>query len=615
MVVTRSNFSKVLDGLLKLGADCFGLDTETFGVGREDRLFSIAIDHPSGGYYFNFLPYPGLDSEYVLPYELIEEMQPFFDNPESLFFIHNAKFDLGKLAKEGLCILGAVHCTEAMERVFFNAYMGSKPYSLASCAQRRGHAKDDSVEQYISKHRLYENVSIPGKGKLFKKKHFDKVPFEIMTKYAGHDALLHRVIGEDQLQRFKAIDDCTDPDVPRIMGVVQNERKFTKSCFRMEQKGIHFDRPFTERALKHTASEILALQGQFKEMTGLVFEDKATVIKEAFLAAQIELPKTRTGKPCTNKKVLDGLKNPVADKIREIRERTKLISTYYSSFLHFADENDIIHANMRQGGTETSRLSYSDPNLQNIPKEDEPEDQHKEFLVRRCFTPLNDNWVLAPIDFKQQEFRLMLDYAGEKELIDSIMGGMDVHDATAQLLGITRKQAKTINFGLLYGMGAAKLAAALGVELREAHRLRSLYFEKLPKVQKFIRRVMSTGEKRGYVRNWFGFRNNITSPEYAYVLPNHLIQGGCGQVIRIATNLLDEHIRKHRLRSWMAAQVHDEILFHVHKSELDEIPKFQKIMETVYKPKNGLVLECSAEHSWKSWAKWDLHKGFPTATI
>ena len=106
---------------------------------------------------------------------------------------------------------------------------------------------------------------------------------------------------------------------------------------------------------------------------------------------------------------------------------------------------------------------------------------------------------------------------------------------------------------------------------------------------------------------------HISSPEFAYILPNHLIQGGCAQVLRIAMVQLDEYIRAKKLRSFMTLQVHDELLFNVHKDELGEVNKFREIMEAAYRPRNGIRLDCSVEHSWISWGKFDQKKGAPCA--
>lgn len=593
----------------------YGLDTETTGLRKKDRLFSIILADENQGYYFSFNETPDhlghfVPEEYRLPREWIIRMRPIFENPESTFFIHNAKFDLRMLAKDGIGVRGAVHCTEAVARVLKNTY---PRYKLADCAKRIGLAKDEAVDAYIKKHKLVTKTPIPGKDKPEERKHFDRVPFPIMAQYASTDAVLHRKLGMYQCEELSKIDRDAPEHMPKIMPLVLNERRLTKVLHRVEETGIRINRSYTQGALAYTQQLATRAMQSFEELTGIPYEDSATTLVEAFNKFGVVLPKTPTGKPCTKKEVLEALENPVADKIREIRGHQKLASTYYSSFLYFADEEDIVRGNLRQGGTETSRFSHSDPNLANLPKEDDEEDRHKQYLVRRSFIPLDSDWCLVPIDFKQQEFRMMLDYAGEQEMIALIMGGMDVHDATAQMLGITRKQAKTINFGLLYGMGAAKLAKALGVEIQEAYRLRDLYFSKLPRVRRFIRQVLETGQERGYIRNWYGFRNHLpmNDAKFAYVLPNHLIQGGCAQVLRRAMVDIDEFIERNGYKTRMLTCVHDEILFQVHRTEFHIVPELQRIMEGIYRPKNGLYLHCSVEHSWKSWGKWDMVKGYP----
>lgn len=613
MVVTTTNFPEVVKHLSKAGT--YGLDTETTGLTQKDRLFSIILADRDDAYYFNFndradhlggrAPQGALLSRTHL-----EGMAEILENTDSLFGPHNAKFDLGMLAKEGLNVLGTVHCTEAMERVVQNNIIGHKPYSLASCAARRGLKKDDRVDAYLKEHGLIEKIHVPGKEKAFELKFFHLVPFALMSEYAQQDARLHLTIMLDQIAKISMIENGAPSQAPKLWPLVDNERRLTKTCLRMEQVGIKIDRTYTKKAMKHAEGQADQSRKEYLKLTGLGFDDSAVHIKEVFEKNGIVLPKTKTGKPCTNKQVLDALDNPIADKIREIRTREKLISTYYSSFLYFADENDVIHPNMRQAGTETTRFSYSDPNLQNVPKEDEEEDRLKKFIVRKCFVPRVD-FCFVPIDFKQQEFKMLADYAGARDIIEACNAGMDFHEATAKLLGITRKQAKTINFGLLYGMGAAKLAASLGVNLEEAHRLRALYFAKLPTIQSFIRGVIKTGEARRYVWGWHGNRCHISSPDFAYVLPNHIIQGGCAQVLRIGMVKLDEHIRTRKLRSRMILQVHDELLFEVHKSELGEVAGFKTIMESAYRPRNGILLDCSVEHSWDSWGKWDQKKGAP----
>ena len=615
MIVKRDEFKSVIKHLSKAGD--YGLDTETYGLKRDHRLFSIIIADEKNGYYFNFNDRPDhlgnkAPFDCILPHSWMAAFEEVLENKDSRFAVHNAKYDMQKLALEELFILGEVHCTQAIERVLRNNFLGKSPYSLAACAKRRGLEKDESVDEYITKHKLFTEERIDGKDKPVQHKHFNLVPFPMMARYAETDGVLARFIMLDQIERIKKKEAEAPICAPKILPLVENENKLTKVCFRVEEAGAHIDKAYVKSALKHTLECAEAAQRDFKKMTGLPFDDGGATLQRAFTAMGITLPLTpKSGKPCTNKAVLDALDNPLADKIREIRSFQKLASTYYSSFLYYADADDLVHANIRQGGTETGRFSYSDPNLQNLPKEDDEEDEHKPFLVRRSFTPVNDDFIFVAIDFKQQEFRLMLDLAGEMEMIHKVLSGMDVHDATADMLGCTRKPAKSINFGLLYGMGKDKMARALKMPRDQSDQLRNTYFSRLPKVKTFITDVTDAGKRRGYIWNSYGFRNHIASSDFAYILPNHLIQGTCGQVIRIAMVRLDEYFRKHKLRSKIILQVHDELLFQVHRSEYAHIPAWQKIMESVYVPKNGLVLECSVEHSERSFAKWDMKKGLP----
>lgn len=614
MIVTRDNFKGVVARLSQAGE--YGLDTETTGLQWHDRVFSIILADEKEEFYFNFNRKDDIPADCILPREWIAEMQSIFDNEGSYFFIHNAKFDLHKLAADGICVLGEVHCTENGERLLYNVHLD---YRLDTCAKRRGLAKDDAVKAYIKKNKLVTHVDIEGKGKELEILHFDRVPWDLMVKYATHDARLHYIIGKDQRQKLKEKDHAAPAGTPTLQDLLSQDRKLTKALLRVEDAGMRIDRDFTREALHHTNRLARDAMVKFQDETGLPFEDKASVIKKAFQGAGIQLPLTPSGQPCTNKDVLDELDNPIADRIREIRSHMKMCSTYYSSFLHFADHDGLIHANIRQGGTGTGRFSYGDPNLQNVPKQDDKEFEHERYLVRRCFVPTGEDWCLVPIDFCQQEFCLTADYAGERSVIDAINAGADFHVVVAELMGVPRKAAKTLNFGLLYGMGVAKLARSLSkalgrlVSLDEARQLRAEYFSRFPGIHRFMRGVMETAEKRGYVRNWNGFRCHLADPAFAYAIPNHLIQGSGAQVTRIAMVRIDEYIRAHRLQSRMVAQVHDELVFMTHRSELQHVPEFQRIMEAVYIPRNGLKLRCSVEHSYKSWAKWDLTKGAPGA--
>ena len=603
MRVRRSNFHSIVERLTKPGE--YGLDTETRGLRFSDRLFSVILADEHSPYYFNFLGYEGLEEDLHLPAECLPLLQPIF-HKDSTFYISNAKFDLSMLRKEGLEVHGKVICTEVMGRVVKNNHL---KYSLEYSAARIGLKKDDKVAEYIKSQRLYTKEKIPGKKKEFQNKRFTDVPYEMMSEYAQIDANLHLRVGQHLLEQIAH--PCPHGS-PSLKLVADNENELTKVCFEMEWRGIKINRAYVEGALSYENSLLQNAKHEFATLTGRAFSDSGKLFKDVFTSAGEAFPTTAKGNPSFTDAVLEDMQSPIAKTIQKIRHHEKRAGTYYSSFLFFADSADCIHPNMRQGGTETGRFSYSDPNLQNVPKEDDEEDKSKPYVIRGSFVPRED-FLFTMIDYSQQEFRLMLDYAGEKKLIDEINAGADVHSATADLLGISRRFAKTINFGLLYGMGTEKLARSLGVTVAEARGYKDLYFARLPRVENFIAQVSGRGKTRGFIFNWAGRRCHIADREWAYILPNHLIQGGGADVIKFAMTQLAKYLADKKSR--MLLQVHDELLFEIHSSELDIVPVLKEIMESVYKPRNGMKLTASVEHSAVSWGAPDKVKGFPSESV
>lgn len=611
MLVTKAQFQSAVESLKAPGA--WGLDTESTGLTEKDRLFCITLSNGRCSYYFNFNPSSGCLPDGILPKEYLKDLKVIFDNPESMWYIHNAKHDLKFLAKEGIEIHGKVICTEVRERVVRNNFFGSKPYSLASCAKRRGLSKDESVDEYIMEHSLYTPTNIPGKKKVVQLKHFEKVPFEIISKRAEGDADLHFQVGTDQLERLKVM--RAEDEAAGRQFTVENlaslEVDLTPVCFRMERKGVRIDEEYTKKALDFEEAQIKAAEREFELATGIPFSDGRGCLVASFDKLGEPYPKTAKGNPSFTEDVLEGMRTPVAQMVNKIRKHKKRASTYYSSFIYFA-HNGVIHPNMRQSGTETGRFSYSDPNLQNVPKEeDDEEDRKKPFHVRACFIPPEEGWPLVSLDYNQQEFRMMLDYAGELGMIKALNEGADPHDEVKNGVGCTRREAKVLNFGIPYGMGKDKLAGLLGKTPKEAQEYKEAWFGRMPKVKQFFHLAAKVGVQRGYVRNWAGRRCFLSDPSFDYILPNHLIQGGCADIIKHAMVKIDELQRTKKLRSYMDLQVHDELRFSWHPEEFSEILEVKKIMESVYNSKHGMRFDCSVDHSFKSWGYFDKVKGEP----
>lgn len=612
MIVTRSLFERVVADLSTEGVRA--VDTETTGLRpyQGDKLFSIIIaEHDKSleqtkAYYFNFLPYDNISEESTLPREWLLKMVSIFDKT-SMWFAHNAKFDMHMLSQEGLHIKGLVHCTEAMARVEYNAHNAIKdvgsPYSLAACAHRIGKHKDDAVEEYITKHHLWEWEKVPGKEKPQKRKFFDKVPFEIIHPYGEQDAIATFQLGYWQVDAIKDKSDAQAENKPKLAQVYYNERRLTTTCFKIEKTGVKIDREYCQKASDFEEQRISESKVNFRDITGEDLFDSNKELARIFTKIGEAYPKTEKGNPSFTEDVLETFNTPAAKSLLEYRRASKRANTYFRNYLYFADTKSIIHSGLRQGGTTTGRFSSGDPNLQNVPKRNE---EKSEFPVRRAFIP-RPGFAFVMLDFDQMEYRLMMEYAGQKDLIDKINSGLDVHTACMELMEMTdRDPAKTLNFMKLYGGGVPKLAAALDIPLEKAHEMSQKYWQALPKVKEFIYGVSNTAKARGFIFNWFGRICYCPNPEWAYALPNHLIQGGCADIMKIAMNKIDDFLEDKKSR--MVLQVHDELIFEMHEAEFGLINDIKEILETAY-PHKYLKLTTGVEHSFKSW--YDKVEGLP----
>jgi len=604
MLVTRSNFQEIVGKFSAPGS--YGLDSESSGLKWSDTFFAIILSDKTDEYYFNFWPYDGLPEENVIPRDWLTQIAPIFLIKESTWFMSDAKFDMRML---GVPFESKVHCIQAVERVLYNnLFPAEAEYGLRRMAERRGMAKDDSVGAYIAENKLFTTEIVPGKKQAHKLKRFYDVPFDIMLTYGLMDARLALDIGLDQTQALSEI--TLLPGQPDQYIIVNNEILLTKSLLQMEAHGIRLNVEYTKAALANEEAIVARHKKDFEKATGLTFIDGRSCLVEAFSKLGEKIPKTALGNASFNEAALEGMTTPVAQMVNTIRKHTKRANTYYSSYLHYADINADIHVNFRQMGTETGRLSCWQPNMQNCPKEDNKEDHDVAYPVRGCFIPRDEHCFVA-IDYSAQEYRLMLDYSGEKDLIDRVNQGLDLHQSIADMVGVTRKQAKTLSFAILYGAGISKLAVMLGIGEHEASLLREKYFSRLPKVMDFINTVTIVGERRGFIWNWAGRKLGLTSSEFAYILPNHLIQGGAADTAKMAMNKI--HVFLHEKKSKMLLQIHDELLFEIHKEEFHLIEPIKQIMESIYPPKNGLPLTVDVSHSWKSWAYRDMLKGLPVA--
>jgi DNA polymerase-1 len=298
---------------------------------------------------------------------------------------------------------------------------------------------------------------------------------------------------------------------------------------------------------------------------------------------------TDLGNPSFTDTSLRKTKHPLAELILKYREAYKLANTYYRGFLYHADINDIIHTNMKQSGTETGRFSFSQPNLQNV---------SGDLNVRKCFVA-RDNYSFVEMDYKAFEYRMLCEYAKETELSKRIMTGEDVHTVTAQMVGVERHVAKSLNFACIFGAGPGRISEMLGISIDEARKFRQKYFQALPKIESFIRTCSDVAKQRGFIFNWLGRRSYIDS-DFSYKATNSLIQGSCADIVKVAMNQCADYLKYSKSR--MLIQVHDSILFEIHDDEKRVVPKLKEIMENAYQGKN-IKMEVDVSDFGKNWAE------------
>lgn len=512
---------------------------------------------------------------------------------------HNLKYDIKVLERAGLPVQGL-----GCDTMIAAYLLGEMALSLKDLAFTRLGVQMVPITELIGKGRTQTTMNY--------------VQTELAARYAAADVAVTERLRHEFTPR---LDDDGLADLLR-----QIEMPLVPVLADMELTGVAIDVPWLQTLSTTMHGKLGELQEQIYAEAKHAFNINSTQQLGAVLFEELQLPgRKRTQKGfSTDREVLDTLRglHPIVDSIIEYRQLIKLKNTYIDALpLLVRRDTGRVHTSFNQTVAATGRLSSSNPNLQNIPIRTEiGRDVRKAFVAdsseaHRLF-PGEETFLLAA-DYSQIELRLLADMAGDERLVQAFQAGQDIHAATAaEIMGIpienvdpdSRRLAKTVNFGVLYGMGSYGLARDTGLSTKEASVFIEQYWSRYPAVRNFMNNTLKEGREFGFVRTLLGRRRYM--PELRSKNPgirqggermaiNAPVQGTAADIIKIAMNRLFDELKRRKLRSKMLLQVHDELLFEVPQSELEEMGKLvPQIMEGAWKLRVPLVAEVKAGKNW-----------------
>jgi len=425
--------------------------------------------------------------------------------------------------------------------------------------------------------------------------------------YAAEDAFITFKLYFKILEAFKVNDE------EYLMKIAtQVEFPFVNVLNNMENRGIKIDIAFFENLKEKSKNNLLELTQSIFTLAGVEFNINSPKQLGEVLFETLQLTaskKTKTGYS-TNESVLQKIKDEheVVPKILEYREAFKLHSTYIEPLLELAKQNDEnkIYTSFLQTGTATGRLSSKNPNLQNIPVRTESGRAIREGFIA------SPGYKLVGIDYSQIELRLLAHYSKDPELVAAFRENKDIHLQTAiKIFGEDeapnkRNIAKSINFGLLYGMGSRKLGEQLGIPSKEAKEYIDSYFKSFSTVKDFMKSIQENAMENGYVKTLsgrkrrFDFENatGMMKATYERESVNTVFQGSASDLIKLAMIKIDMKYKNNNDLK-MLLQIHDELIFEVKEEKLDEITeKLTYIMENIYKLEVPLKVSLSIGNNW-----------------
>jgi len=583
-LLTEADLNRWVEKLKQ--AKLFALDTETDNLDYMAANIvgiSFALENGEAAY----LP---LQLDYLGAPKTLEKttaltlLKPVLENPTIQKVGQNFKYDLTIFARNGIDVQG----------VAFDTMLES--YVLNSTGR---HNMDDLAKRYLG-HQTITFEEIAGKGK--NQLTFNQIPLEKAAEYAAEDAdvtmKLQQVLWE-KLSKEPTLEKLFKEMELPLLGVLS----------RMERRGVLIDSDALFLQSNEIANRLSELEEQAYVLAGQPFNLASTKQLQEILFDKLGLPviqKTPKGAPSTNEEVLEELafSHELPKVLVEHRGLSKLKSTYTDKLPQMVNlQTGRVHTSYHQAVTATGRLSSSDPNLQNIPiRNEEGRRIRQAFIAREGFT-------VVAADYSQIELRIMAHLSQDQGLINAFTQGKDIHRSTAaEIFGVAldevtseqRRNAKAINFGLIYGMSAFGLSRQLGIGRADAQSYMDLYFKRYPGVQTFMHDIREKAKAQGYVETLFGRRlylpdinssNGMRRKAAERVAINAPMQGTAADIIKRAMIQLDQKLQNDPDIA-MIMQVHDELVFEVRS---EKVAFYSELIKTQMESAADLVVPLIVE--------------------
>jgi DNA polymerase-1 len=587
-VRTAKQLEKVVQAVRKAGTFC--LDTETTALDAlEAELVGVSLAIEEGKAWYIPVGHKSEDAAPQLPQEqVITVLRTLLEDSSLSLIGQNTKYDIMVLAKYGLWPKNLAGDT------MLASYLLNP--------SKRHNLNDLAWEHLQYRMMTYEEVTGD------KKKNFADVSVADATRYSGEDADMTLRLAHLLFPRIE------DEDMNILFGDI--EVPLAAVLARMELTGIRIDQDLLAKLSKEFGVQRKALEKEIYELAGEEFNIGSPQQLQTILFDKLGLPrgkKTKTGSS-TDSSVLEALaeKYPLPAKILAYRGFTKLQSTYVDALpklLH--PKTGRIHTSFNQTVTATGRLSSSNPNLQNIPIRTEEGRR-----IRAAFVP-DPGWVLLSADYSQIELRLLAHLSQDPVLIESFQKGQDVHARTASELfqaslddvsADQRREAKTINFGIIYGMGAQRLARSLAIPFKTAQEYIAQYFARYAGIKAYMDNILVEARAKKYVTTLLGRRryfldlqskNAQVAAAAERMAINTPIQGTAADLIKMAMVAIDQRLEQERFPARMLLQVHDELLFEVEENKVEKVKEIvREIMEGVMPLRVPLKVDIGVGANW-----------------